>query len=298
VSKRDSRSVGTSAMAWRWATGRGLFMHARGEAPSANTPPTVQTFYGEYSITLVKDSERAQLGLRVGHGPRDPRGRLVINGITEDGLISTWNQEHADSYLQVMVDDLIVGVNDVDDGQTAMMDECAWAQTLVVRLVRLTLEERRAMRHDDFHDKETASRSVFERLPTIYAGASGMSECIVCQEDFDPQQLLTQLPCKHAFCTPCISRWLLECKNECPLCAGPITQETVPEETTLVDEDTAFVEMDFDLANSAETEFHHGGSPKRNRQRFSVSRRDGFGPRCRRGSPRKRRQAVRTARHI
>merc|ERR1712183_1054150 len=74
---------------------------------------------------------------------------------------------------------------------------------------------------------EKASPSLFDRLPTVPASASGMSECVVCQQDFEPQQDLTQLPCKHAFCTPCISRWLLEFKNQCPLCASPITEENV-----------------------------------------------------------------------
>jgi len=130
------------------------------------------------------------------------------------------------------------------------------------------------------HNEELASPSVFDSLPSVCAGASGMSECVVCQEDFEPQQLLTQLPCKHAFCTPCISRWLLECKNECPLCASPITEENVQACTTSVEKDALSHESNFDLDN-ADAETPHAASLRgldADGKRFSVSRRDGFGP--------------------
>jgi hypothetical protein len=33
---------------------------------------------------------------------------------------------------------------------------------------------------------------------------------------------LVKLPCRHAFHSGCISRWLTQCKNTCPLCQAPI----------------------------------------------------------------------------
>jgi len=205
------------------------------DALSAHPPLAVPMFYGDFSICMVKGNKREKLGLRVGHGEDEPPGRLVVNAVEARGMIQKYNQEHTDPQCQVMVGDHIIGVNDVEGDQMAMIHELKMSQSLEIRLVRLNPEQRDAMRHDAFRSKDKALRSVFDSLPTVYAGALGVSECVVCQVDFDPQQRLTQLPCKHAFCTPCISRWLLECKNECPLCARPITMESVCADATSVD---------------------------------------------------------------
>jgi len=223
-----------SPMAQATAATDGELLSAE-DALSAHPPPAVPLFYREFSICMVKGSKREKLGLRVVHGEDAPRGRLVVNAVEARGLIQKWNQEHTDSQCRVMVGDHIIGVNDAEGDQMAMIHELKKSQTLEIRLVRLNPEQRDAMRYDAFRSKDKALRSVFDSLPTVYAGALGMSECVVCQEDFDPQQRLTQLPCKHAFCTPCISRWLLECKNECPLCARPITKKNVCAGTTSVD---------------------------------------------------------------
>jgi len=276
---------------------------------SAQLQPTVQPFYGEYSICVVKGNENKKLGVCVGYGDRAPRGHLVVKEMRAcgpDELIPTWNQEHTDSQHQVLVGDHIIGINDVEGDERAMIHEIVVANTLVIHLVRLSPEQRNALRHDFFRSKAKALRSVFDRLPTVNPGASGMSECVVCQEDFDPQQLLTQLPCEHAFCTSCISRWMLQCKNECPLCARPITKENVLAGTTLVGEqqfrqqDASTLKFNFDV-DCADVETHHGGSPRGNWKCFSVSRRDGFGGTPGRVASRGGEwvsQSVRTAVHI
>jgi len=50
-----------------------------------------------------------------------------------------------------------------------------------------------------------------------------LTECVVCQCDLEPDALVMELPCRHAFCVPCIRTWLTQCKNECPLCLAPVT---------------------------------------------------------------------------
>merc|ERR1719221_700201 len=161
-----------------------------------------------------------------------------------------------------------------------MLRELQQSQSLEICLVRVTPEQLDAIRRDVFRYKDKAARSVFDCLPTVHAGELGISECVVCQEDLDPQEPLTQLPCKHAFCTPCISRWLLDCKNGCPLCARPITEENVQACTTSVDKDALSLEPNFDLDN-ADAETPHAASLRgldADGKRFSVSRRAGFGP--------------------
>ena len=41
--------------------------------------------------------------------------------------------------------------------------------------------------------------------------------CVICLENL-PLVAYSELPCKHIFCTHCISKWLREENNKCPLC--------------------------------------------------------------------------------
>jgi len=43
-------------------------------------------------------------------------------------------------------------------------------------------------------------------------------KCPILQTDFEPDEEITQLPCKHCFNTMAIERWLKEEKSECPVC--------------------------------------------------------------------------------
>lgn len=77
------------------------------------------------------------------------------------------------------------------------------------------LDERlpkRNVAHSDFVDI----------LPRITAKDCGVSECRVCLTEVAPTTVLAKLPCGHAFHPGCISKWLTQCKNTCPLCSKPI----------------------------------------------------------------------------
>eukprot|EP00929_Paragymnodinium_shiwhaense_P119581 TRINITY_DN91486_c0_g1_i2.p1 TRINITY_DN91486_c0_g1~~TRINITY_DN91486_c0_g1_i2.p1 ORF type:complete len:264 (+),score=42.41 TRINITY_DN91486_c0_g1_i2:80-871(+) len=71
--------------------------------------------------------------------------------------------------------------------------------------------------------KNTMQRSLVEQLPRVLARDCGKTECGVCLADFDPTLRVVQLPCKHAFHQACISKWLTQCKDTCPLCSASIS---------------------------------------------------------------------------
>mmetsp|Transcript_73497 Transcript_73497/g.129723 ORF Transcript_73497/g.129723 Transcript_73497/m.129723 type:complete len:206 (-) Transcript_73497:50-667(-) len=47
-------------------------------------------------------------------------------------------------------------------------------------------------------------------------------ECGVCLSEMSAGDEAVQLPCSHGFHVACISKWLTQCKNTCPLCSKPI----------------------------------------------------------------------------
>ena len=76
-------------------------------------------------------------------------------------------------------------------------------------------------------------------------------KCPILQTDFEPDEEITQLPCKHCFNTVAIERWLKEEKSECPVCRHQLEhiekkinideeyntdEDTIDEDT--IDEDT------------------------------------------------------------
>ena len=48
------------------------------------------------------------------------------------------------------------------------------------------------------------------------------SQCIICMEGFNENELVKQLPCRHIFHTDCINHWLCQQKN-CPFCKAECT---------------------------------------------------------------------------
>lgn len=50
--------------------------------------------------------------------------------------------------------------------------------------------------------------------------------CIICQCDFENGDEIKTLPCNHEFHADCVQSWLLNEKNECPMCRKEVTGET------------------------------------------------------------------------
>ena len=51
-------------------------------------------------------------------------------------------------------------------------------------------------------------------------------KCMICLENFCPNEQVTALPCIHLFHTQCIKKWM-EKKRECPICKLRLTQTNV-----------------------------------------------------------------------
>ncbi|XP_073280455.1 E3 ubiquitin-protein ligase RING1-like [Primulina huaijiensis] len=66
-----------------------------------------------------------------------------------------------------------------------------------------------------------ASKSAMEGLPDIKISdemlASDSSQCAVCKDSFELNELAKQMPCKHIYHRDCIVPWL-ELHNSCPVC--------------------------------------------------------------------------------
>lgn len=73
--------------------------------------------------------------------------------------------------------------------------------------------------------KNIAKRGVVEQLPRVFARECNSSECGVCLVKLEPTQRVVQLPCKHGFHAACISKWLTQCKNTCPMCMKVIDSD-------------------------------------------------------------------------
>mmetsp|Transcript_37128 Transcript_37128/g.106953 ORF Transcript_37128/g.106953 Transcript_37128/m.106953 type:complete len:313 (+) Transcript_37128:159-1097(+) len=85
-----------------------------------------------------------------------------------------------------------------------------------------------------------APSTLVEALPRCRASECGAGECGVCLARLPPETMLARLPCKHHFHVSCISRWLMECRSSCPLCAAPVDWP----DTVGADDQRSFVDED------------------------------------------------------
>jgi len=47
-----------------------------------------------------------------------------------------------------------------------------------------------------------------------------VERCLICLDEYDQEDSVRVLECKHAFHMDCVDRWLLEGRNSCPACRG------------------------------------------------------------------------------
>ncbi|KAL1803587.1 hypothetical protein DCAR_0935285 [Daucus carota subsp. sativus] len=66
-----------------------------------------------------------------------------------------------------------------------------------------------------------ASRTAVEGLPDVVVDdkllGSDLAQCAVCQDDFEKDMVVKQMPCKHVYHSECLLPWL-ELHNSCPVC--------------------------------------------------------------------------------
>jgi hypothetical protein len=47
-------------------------------------------------------------------------------------------------------------------------------------------------------------------------------QCLICLEDYDPEEDLRLLTCRHVFHRDCVDRWLETGRNNCPACRSQV----------------------------------------------------------------------------
>jgi len=190
----------------------------------------------EHMVRITKVDANSKVGL--GLSAVDGRSLRILK-VDSEGLIPSWNRENPDQ--QVRSGDRIVEVNGVCGDARAMIETCKNNETLQIK-VRYTadIEHRHRMLQyrnllpEDFEllrlldetvppAKKTCLRQSFvAQLPRRKASSCGTDKCAICLIDCGEDAEMTQLPCRHYFCTECIEHWLTQCRDHCPICMAPV----------------------------------------------------------------------------
>lgn len=81
-------------------------------------------------------------------------------------------------------------------------------------------------------------------------------QCCICLENYEANETLTELPCRHFFHKKCITPWLMERDRVCPICKrDPVTTERTPLcQPDAVEEGQATVVADGASINASESD--------------------------------------------
>lgn len=185
-------------------------------------------------MVLLKKAEGSFIGLRLSVDGI----HLRVTKVREDGLIAHWN--HTNPSQQVRTDDRVMEVNGIRGDPLQMLHVCLNSNSLqiVVRCTseifqRLSTLPYANLSRDDFEflcwvdnavpTSTCVHRRFVAQLPKSAASSrSIMDVCSICLCDWEIEDGVTQLPCKHSFCTWCIMSWLTECAAQCPLCKASV----------------------------------------------------------------------------
>jgi len=77
---------------------------------------------------------------------------------------------------------------------------------------------------DETVAKKTIETTKIIQLQKIHYSSSEslQSTCAICMVNYDPEEEITQLPCKHTYHSPCIEKWLSSANVTCPLDNIPV----------------------------------------------------------------------------
>lgn len=91
--------------------------------------------------------------------------------------------------------------------------------TLLIVYIVLFFRRRR------IHLNNILPPAYLSKLETVeYMAKDGVNaECVICLENFQPEEKLLELPCKHLYHDECIRKWLIERKKICPICKRDVS---------------------------------------------------------------------------
>ncbi|KAI5989012.1 hypothetical protein EDD15DRAFT_2285814 [Pisolithus albus] len=77
---------------------------------------------------------------------------------------------------------------------------------------------------------QSSSLEEYEKMDRIASNC--IERCLICLEDYAPEEHIRVLTCKHAFHQPCVDRWLETGRNNCPACRSKGVENTSSESST------------------------------------------------------------------
>lgn len=77
---------------------------------------------------------------------------------------------------------------------------------------------------------QPSSLEEYEKTDRIASNC--IERCLICLEDYAPEEHIRVLTCKHAFHQPCVDRWLETGRNNCPACRSKGVENTSSESST------------------------------------------------------------------
>jgi hypothetical protein len=184
----------------------------------------------DFRVHLLREKDEKHGVTVVKNGPS-----LRVTSIRDDTeySVARWNIQNPE--LRLEVGHHVLEVNGIRGDSSLMMDAVKQCRDVKLRVrdvkdmefMHQMLQYRNLtpLDHDllraldeNLPTKTGITRLNVVQMPRVLAHDVGADECLICLEKFDEDDLVTQLACKHCYCTKCIEKWLTHGSRHCPLC--------------------------------------------------------------------------------
>lgn len=199
---------------------------------SSNNNPIVRILLGEYkeeepiNQQLFGDLYDFEPMLNMGMFDNRPNQRIINRNPLNQTVEFSRNEDPSQTISRFLesvsnfniVDELLYGLMDRERRVENMMMEMAMRESL-----------------DQYKTQE--------KKPDVELCVEGElatkdhldKECVICKSDFELDEKITVLECKHILHTECISEWV-KYKSECPTCRAKIDTTFTEQEENNIDE--------------------------------------------------------------
>jgi hypothetical protein len=178
--------------------------------------------FEDVPITMTLRKEEA---VSLGFSLKTYETHPYISAIEPSGSCADWNRMNP--LQKVEAGDFVISVNGVSGDLWQITPELCKLGDIVIIVQKNPSHVKQSLLMRP-PGTELSSIDSFPQKRACEVDDMMQDECVICFEDFQPEDLVAIISCGHVFHRECAVQWLAQPRQRCPLCRRDLVRSTTP----------------------------------------------------------------------